>query len=163
MRMKNIIYLAVALGGLTLAAPKESSAQYRSHDREWKEVKEHRKYEQKRDKEYRKYLKKRERDERKYHHKIAKHGKRLHRYGPPAWAMAHRYNNKHHVYFRDYKTFYDPYRNGYVYRRNGRWNFSANVPSFMLNVNLGAARIQVVKDVPISRHPEDFYREYRWD
>jgi hypothetical protein len=33
----------------------------------------------------------------------------------------------------------------------------------MLNVNLGAANIRIVKDVAISRHPEDFYNDYRWD
>ncbi|RKO70724.1 hypothetical protein D7322_15760 [Sphingobacterium puteale] len=161
--MKKILYFALAIGGLALITPKESSAQHRGNDREWKHEKEHRKYEEKRDKEERKYWEKREKEERKHYKKVAKYYRKEYRHGPPAWARAHRYDNRHHVYFRDYKTFYDPYRNGYVYMRNGKWSFSASVPSFMLNVNLGAANIRVVKDVPISRHPEDFYDDYRWD
>ncbi|WP_293939240.1 hypothetical protein [Sphingobacterium sp. UBA5996] len=161
--MRKMIYFAVAIGGLVLLAPQQASAQHRVHEREWKQDKERRKYEEKRDKEYRKYLEKREKEDRKYRKEVAKSYRKGYGHRTPAWARAHRYDNRHHVYFRDYKTFYDPYRGGYVYMRNGRWNFSANVPSFMLNVNLGAANIRVVKEVPISRHPEDFYNDYRWD
>src|SRR5436309_1608655 len=134
--MRKMIYFALAIGGLVLMAPQQSSAQYRGHEREWKQDKERRKYEEKRDKEYRKYLEKREKEDRKYHKEVAKSYRKGYRHGAPAWASAHRYDSRHHVYFRDYKTFYDPYRGGYVYMRNGRWNFSSNVPSFMLNVNL---------------------------
>ncbi|QRY59564.1 hypothetical protein [Sphingobacterium siyangense] len=47
---------------------------------------------------------------------------------------------------------------------NGRWNFSVNVPSFLINVNLGNAAIRVVKDVPLDRRPEEYYADNEdWD
>jgi len=84
--MKKMIYFALAIGGLTLAAPKDSAAQRRGHEKEWKHDKEYRKYEEKRDKEYRKYWEKREKEDRKYHKKIAKYYEKRHRHGPPALA-----------------------------------------------------------------------------
>ncbi|PSK90086.1 hypothetical protein [Taibaiella chishuiensis] len=82
--------------------------------------------------------------------------------GPPAWAPAHGYRAKNHVYFPDYYTFYDPSRNGYVYWQNNAWLFSRTVPSFMASVDLGRARIQVLGDLPLATRPEpNFSRYYR--
>lgn len=85
---------------------------------------------------------------------------RHHRSGPPPWAPAHGYRARHHVYFRDYHTFYDPYRGGYVYWQDNRWIFSPRLPVFMANVDLGRARIQVMTGIPLSRHPEVYYGQY---
>lgn len=99
----------------------------------------------------------------KYYKKHARYVERRHRdeyYGYPRWARAHRYRARQHVYFRDYCTFYDPYRGGYVYWSSNRWIFSRNVPAFLASVDLGRARIQVMADVPLERHPEYYYDEY---
>jgi len=82
--------------------------------------------------------------------------------GPPPWAPAHGYRAKNHVYFPDYYTFYDPRRNGYVYWNNNNWTFSPSVPSFMANIDLGKARIQLLGDIPLTSLPEpNFSRYYR--
>ena len=80
--------------------------------------------------------------------------------GPPPWAPAHGYRAKQHVYFPDYYTYYDPTR-GYVYWNEGSWVVSRTVPSFLLNVDLGKARIQVLGDIGLSVHPELNYLEYQ--
>jgi hypothetical protein len=85
---------------------------------------------------------------------------RHHRQGPPPWARAHGYRSTHPVYFRDYHTFYDPYQGGYVYWQNNQWVFSTQVPTFMLNIDLGRARIQVMTEVPLRRRPEVYYGQY---
>jgi hypothetical protein len=79
--------------------------------------------------------------------------------GPPPWAPAHGYRAKQHVYFPDYYTFYDPYRNGYVYWNNG-WVFTPTTPGFLTNVNLGAARLQMLSNVPLTTRPEIYYNQY---
>lgn len=85
---------------------------------------------------------------------------RYHKGGPPPWAPAHGYRAKHHVYFQDYYTFYDPYRDGYVYWQEDDWVFSRSVPTFMANVDLGRARVQLMADVPLSKHPEYYFDRY---
>lgn len=87
-------------------------------------------------------------------------GPRHHRHGPPAWARAHRYNMSRHVYFPEYYTFYDANRGGYTYWGGNDWVFSATVPSFLVNVNLGRARIQIMNDVPLGYAPQQYYRRY---
>lgn len=79
---------------------------------------------------------------------------------PPAWAPAHGYRAKQHVYFPDYHVFYDPYRGGYSYWNNGHWAFSQSVPMFMSRVNLGKARVKVLGGLPLTTHPEDYYDKY---
>ena len=91
--------------------------------------------------------------------KNVRYGRRI-KNGPPPWAPAHGYRAKQHVYFPDYYTFYDPYRNGYVYWNNSNWAFSPSVPGFLTNVNLGGARIQLMSDVPLATHPETYYSTY---
>src|SRR5690606_37250950 len=90
-----------------------------------------------------------DRDDR-YEDRRYSYSKHKRRNGPPSWARAHGYRAKHHVYFRDYYTFYDPYRGGYVYRHNNRWLFSSSVPSFLIGVNLNNARVQVMRDIPLN-------------
>ncbi|WP_129022037.1 hypothetical protein [Edaphocola flava] len=80
--------------------------------------------------------------------------------GPPAWAPAHGYRMKQHVYFPDYYAFYDPYRNGYVYWNNSAWIFSAVPPPYMSGVNLNRARVQIVSDIPLTTRPERYWRRY---
>jgi hypothetical protein len=80
--------------------------------------------------------------------------------GPPAWAPAHGYRAKQHVYFPDYYTFYDPNRNGYVYWGGNGWQFSPSTPGFLNGVNLGAARMQLMNDVPLATRPEVYYDRY---
>lgn len=80
--------------------------------------------------------------------------------GPPHWAKAHGYHAKNHVYFRDYNTFYDPYRGGYVYLHKKKWLFSRNIPTFLIGVNLNSARVNYITDVPLNYHPERNYTRY---
>lgn len=80
--------------------------------------------------------------------------------GPPPWAPAHGYRAKQHVYFPDYYTFYDPRRSGYVYWNNNAWSFSPTLPSFLAQVDLGRARIQIMGDIPLTTRPETHYRDY---
>lgn len=80
--------------------------------------------------------------------------------GPPAWAPAHGYRAKQHVYFPDYYTFYDPNRNGYSYWNNGGWAFSSAIPSFLSNIDLGTARMQMLSDIPLTTRPETRYTTY---
>lgn len=80
--------------------------------------------------------------------------------GPPAWAPAHGYRAKQHVYFPDYYTFYDPYRDGYSYWNNGGWSFSSILPAFLSNIDLGKARMQLLTDIPVTTRPETRYSTY---
>lgn len=173
--MKNIIlYALVAM--LVSGTAINVQAQGRKHsEKYWKHQKEaakkREKYVRERDKKRAKYVQQRRKDAEKYYKEASKrrhkyykeYNKQLRKHGPPVWAKAHGYHKQYHVYFRDYRTFYDPYRDGYVYRRNGGWVFSAQVPSFMLNVDLGRANIRILKNIPISRRPEAFYYEYQQD
>jgi len=108
------------------------------------------------------YFKKQEkaRKEHKKNDRNYSHSNGGKRNGPPAWAPAHGYRAKNRVYFRDYQTFYDPYREGYVYRRNNTWVFSQSVPTFLVGVNLGSARMNVLTDIPVNRRPEQYYSRY---
>ena len=102
-----------------------------------------------------------ERDDRHYkkdrhHHKPQKHYARQHH----KWAKPHRYAYKNHVYFPDYSMFYDPYRNGYVCHASGRWVFSRTIPRSYVNIDFGRARMVLVDNVPLERHPEEHYHVY---
>jgi hypothetical protein len=163
--MKNIIlYGAVAVllsaGGLT-----EVQAQRKDkEDKYWEHRKEANKkrgeYDKKQAKHYREHLKKEEEYYRESSKKRKEYYKEVRKHGPPAWAKAHGYDARKHVYFRDYHTFYDPYRGGYVFLEGRNWRFSTKIPSFMVNIDLGHANIRVLGDIPIDRHPEDFYDDY---
>lgn len=156
--MKKIVFLTLTAVSLLFLIPSEMYAQ--RHDRGGDKHDKHRKESSRKRKDY-------DRDHRDYKH--WKNDHRSHRgyakvkhkhHKRPAWAAAHRYEANRHIYFRDYGTFYDPYREVYVYRNRGRWVQTTSVPTFMLNVNLGRAQVTILKDIPVTRHPEDFYGDY---
>lgn len=169
-------FVLVVFAGLTILSTgiNEAMAQRGGDDKYWKHRKKgdkkHYEYVREREKKRDEYYRERDKKEAEYYRESAKKRKEYlkerRKHGAPSWARAHRYDARRHVYFKDYHTFYDPYRGGYVYSDGGNWRFSVNVPSFMINVDLGRANIRIINDVPISRHPEDFYDDYDegyWD
>ncbi len=82
----------------------------------------------------------------------------------PVWAKEQQYNGKHHVYFPDYFTFFDPKRNGYVYWNGNQWTFSQAVPDFLLNVDLGRVSLVTMEHVSLRTEPylyfDDYYKAY---
>ncbi|MEH6308002.1 hypothetical protein RYH73_20265 [Olivibacter sp. CPCC 100613] len=161
--MKTAKFITLCLMLLSIFTYSEALAQHgrgRGHGRE----REHRGHD------YRRGDRDHYRHDRGYYKKSHKHynkqvryyekHRRQRYYGYPRWAHAHRYRARHHVYFRDYCTFYDPYRGGYVYWSSNRWIFSQSVPAFLANVDLGSARIQLMANIPLERHPEYYYEEY---
>jgi len=78
----------------------------------------------------------------------------------PAWAAAHNYNAKEHVYFPDYYTYYDPQRGGYVFWKNGKWSFSPSVPPYMEKVDLAKSRVEILQGLSLDLHPEQNYPNY---
>ena len=128
---------------------KEYAKKHRKYDRTYhkqaKYDKAYRKYEEKRDREYRKYYEKRDREYRKFV-KQRKHRYRDH----DAWYYGKRFHHRsEYVYFPAYRTYYDPYRRGYVYRRNNAWVFAQTMPSFLAGVNIGALNVQFTANVPM--------------
>lgn len=120
----------------------------------------HSKHHEKARKEYYKKQEKRHKHAKKHYKKHPSYSKVKWKNGPPSWAPAHGYRAKNHVYFRDYYTFYDPYRGGYVYRHKNKWLFSKSVPTFLVGVNLNSARVQFLTDIPLNHHPEQYYGRY---
>lgn len=154
--MKSLKIYAFLVLAFLLFSQSDLFAQHnKGHKHGEKNRKEYYKKQEKHRKHYQKRHKADRYDDR--HYSYSK-GKRHH--GPPSWARAHGYHAKHHVYFRDYYTFYDPYRGGYVYRHNNRWLFSSSVPTFLVGVNLNQARVQFMSDIPLDRHPEQYYSRY---
>ncbi len=173
--MKNILAYSLAITFFIIGGITDAQAQrHKKEDKYWEHRKEadkkRAKYIRENEKKRAKYIRERRKKEKKYYKESAKrrkeYYKEMRKHRRPVWAGAHRYDARNHVYFRDYRTFYDPYRGGYVFLDGGRWTFSAQLPSFMINVDLGRANIRVIKDIPINRHPEDFYDDYDddyWD
>lgn len=179
--MKKLAFLLIAPVMAFMISLPDAYAQDERGKKRWKEYE---KREKKRNEYYRERAKKRDeyfreraKKEDEYYREQAKREKEYykdrdrwydddwyddgyHRGGPPPWAPAHGYRAKHHVYFRDYYTFYDPYRDGYVYWYEDDWVFSRSVPSFMADVDLGSARIQLMGDIPLSRRPEYYFDRY---
>lgn len=120
----------------------------------------HHKHHEKARKEYYKKQEKRHKHAQKHYGNHPSYSKVKWRNGPPSWAPAHGYRAKSHVYFRDYYTFYDPYRGGYVYRHKNKWLFSRSVPTFLIGVNLNSARVQLLTDIPLNHRPEQYYGRY---
>ena len=157
--MRNLLLYSAVLAAIMLGGNTEAYAQpHNRGNNAWNHQ------QKKADKARAKYIKERNKQEKKYYKAVEKsrkaYSKVVRKHGRPAWAGPHKYEGKRHVYFQDYNTFYDPYRDGYVYLDRGRWTFSAKVPAFMINVNLGRANIRILQDIPINRHPEDFYNDY---
>src|SRR5690606_20180022 len=147
--MKDFKIYSVLLVAFFLYGTADLFAQKHHKDRE-KARKEYYKKQEKNRKHYQKKHKSHHGHDNHYY-SYSNHKKRN---GPPSWAPAHGYRAKSHVYFRDYYTFYDPYRGGYVYRHNNGWRFSRSVPAFLVNVDLGRARVQYLTDVPLNQRPE---------
>ncbi|WP_090678608.1 hypothetical protein [Myroides guanonis] len=164
--MKRIVVLGLAIAGLWMASTVEGYAQRR--DRDDRDDRDHRKEYNKdrhykdRDKDRKEYYKDLRKADKEYHkdrykaHK--KYRKVASRHHVPSWGNRHNYHGDRHVYFKEYKTYYDPRREGYVYLDGGRWLFSPSVPKFMLNVDLGRAQIQIMQDIPLTVRPEVYYR-----
>ena len=163
--------LCITVGALLTTTASVSAQRYENDKEYWKHRKE---TDKKRAEYYREHDKKRaeyyrERDKKKHEYykeaskKRKEYYKEVYKNDAPFWAKAHKYNSVHHVYFRDYKTFYDPYREGYVFLDRGNWRFSSVLPSFLVGIDLGRARIKFIDNIPISRHPEDFYDDYDED
>jgi len=78
----------------------------------------------------------------------------------PPWAAAHKYDATAHVYFPDYRSFYDPARGGYVFWEKGAWSFTPTMPPYMSNADLGKERVQILKGISLDLHPELDYPRY---
>jgi len=151
---KLIIYVVAILFGAV--ATTEVNAQGRGNDRRVKGKKEYVKYHEKRqkaaykrDKEiaksYQAYYKTREKAYRDYvkrqHKRYRDHDK---------WYYDRRFHRRtEYVYFPAYRTYYDPYRRGYVYRHRNAWVFAPTMPSFLVGVNLGNVNVQFMANLPI--------------
>ena len=60
--------------------------------------------------------------------------------GPPPWAPANGYRAKtRYVYFQDHNCYYDNDQGVYIYLNTGSWEFSANIPDLLKNVDLSVA------------------------
>lgn len=126
MKKKNIILLLLMAMLLTIGGQAEAQAQGRKADKEyWKRIekaeKERAKYIRKLNKSQDKYYKEVRKQEEKFYKESAKRERKyykdlrkIYKNGPPVWAKAYGYDSRHHIYFSDYRTFYDPYRGGYV-------------------------------------------------
>lgn len=141
---------------------KKRDEYYRERDKKADE------YYRERDKKYAEYEREERKREKEYYKELSKRNKHAykgrnhwHNSRPPAWAVRHDYYADHHVYFRDYDTFYDPYRGGYVYRYANDWRFSRDIPTFLASVDLGRARVQIMADIPLTKRPEQYYDSYR--
>ncbi|PRD57214.1 hypothetical protein [Sphingobacterium gobiense] len=110
-----------------------------------KRQKDARKYAKKQDKAYHKYYEKREKEYRKY----VKNQRKQYR-DHDSWYYGERFHHRpDYVYFPKYRTYYDPYRRGYIYRRNNAWIFDHTMPGVMVGVNLGRLNVQFMADLPL--------------
>jgi len=102
------------------------------------------KYAEKRDREYRKHFEKREKAYVKY---VKSQHKRYRDHD--SWYYSPRFYHKTaYVYFPTYRTYYDPYRRGYVYQRNNAWVFAPTMPAVMAGVNVGGLSVQFMANLP---------------
>ena len=152
--MKRLL-IGIAALALVVSTAVEADAQGRGHGpkhgrKEYvKHVKKQRhhayKYAEKRDKEYRKYYEKREKAYRKY---VKDQHKRYRDHDD--WYYGPRFRqHTEYVYFPEYRTYYDPYRRGYVYRQNNAWVFAQTMPSVMAGVNIGGLNVQFMAKLPL--------------
>ena len=78
----------------------------------------------------------------------------------PGWYTAHGTAKPSHVYFPDYRAFYDANRQGFVFWAHNRWEFSPSVPLYLEKVDLTKSRIQVLNGLSLDLHPEQNYPNY---
>lgn len=102
-------------------------------------------YRRERDKAYLAYYRERDKEYRAY---IKKRNKRYRDHD--AWYYGPRfYHRSEYVYFPAYRTYYDPYRRGYVYWHDRAWVFAPTMPSFLVGLNLGAVNVQFMANLPM--------------
>ncbi|HEY0299004.1 MAG TPA: hypothetical protein VGB84_07280 [Arachidicoccus sp.] len=68
------------------------------------------------------------------------------------WGTAHRYGYGRPVYFPAYHLYYNPYRCGYEYWSGGRWLFSSVLPAFLAGINLAAADMSYIDNLPSAEY-----------
>lgn len=153
--MKKLLICIVALV-FSLIAVTDANAQKRGKGHREKDRKEYAKYHKKRDKvthrharnidrSYREYYKERDKAYRKYIKRKGGHYR-----DHDAWYYDRRFHRRtEYVYFPAHRTYYDPYRRGYVYRRNNAWVFTHTMPTFMAGLNIGAVNVQFMANVPM--------------
>lgn len=152
--MKRLLLIGIAALVLMAGTALEAEAQGRGNNKHVRkeQAKYHKKqqkhaykYAEKRDREYRKYYEKREKEYRKY---VKNQNKRYRDHDK--WYYGSRfYHRTEYVYFPEYRTYYDPYRRGYVYQRNSAWVFTQTMPSVMLGVNIGGLNVQFMSNLPL--------------
>ncbi len=151
---KLMIYAATLVFAVAVAS--EANAQGRGKGHREKDRKEYVKYQKKQhkavhrhardiDRSYRKYYQERDKAYRKY---VQQRGVKYRDHD--AWYYGKRFHRRtEYVYFPAHRTYYDPYRRGYVYQRNHAWVFTHTMPSFMAGVNLGAVNVQFMANLPL--------------
>jgi len=89
-------------------------------------------------------------DKHKHAYLKIKH-KEVHHRGHDKWYNGKRFHRHRteYVYFPAYRTYYDPYRRGYVYMHNHAWVFAPTMPSFMLGLNFDAVQVQFAAQLPL--------------
>ncbi|MFB2119589.1 hypothetical protein [Parapedobacter sp. 2B3] len=148
--------IVIAAFAFIMGTTLEADAQGRGKDRRGKQKKEYVKHHQKQEKAYWKYAKKRDHEYRKFYEKRDREyrkyikQKRHHYRDHDDWYYGKRfYHRSEYVYFPKYRTYYDPYRRGYVYHRNNAWVFAHTMPSFMMGVNIGGLNVQFMANLPL--------------
>jgi len=152
--MKKLMIYAIALV-FVLGANLDANAQKRDRGHRERERKEYAKYHRKKDKAFQKHARYDHSYRRHYEGRDHAYRKYVKRKGiryrdHDAWYYGKRFHHRaEYVYFPAYRTYYDPYRRGYVYRHRGAWVFAHTMPSFMVGLNLGALNVQFMANVPL--------------
>jgi len=152
--MKKLMIYAIALV-FVLGANIDANAQKRDRGHRERDRKEYARYDRKRDKAFQKHARYDHSYRRHYEGRDHAYRKYVKRKGiryrdHDAWYYGKRFHRRtEYVYFPAYRTYYDPYRRGYVYRHHGAWVFAHTMPSFMVGLNLGALNVQFMANVPL--------------
>lgn len=152
--MKKLLICIAALV-FVLGSSVDANAQKRGKGHRDKERKEYVKFHKKREKAYHNYAK-HDHSYRKYYeardraYKRYAKAKGLRYRDHDDWYYGRRFHrHTEYVYFPRYRTYYDPYRRGYVYRRNSAWVFAPTMPSFMVGLDIGALNVQFMANLPL--------------
>ena len=92
------------------------------------------------------------------------HGKRKHdvvvvkHKGPPPWAPAHGYRHRH-IFFPDYRCYYDNTNDVYIYINNGKWEISTSLPLFLKGVDLKVTE-QIELELDDIDNPQSLFDEH---
>ncbi len=151
---KLMIYVAVLIFSTVTITEAYAQGRGRGHHRKAK--KEYAKHYEKQRKHTYRYAKERDKADRKYYEKrekayrkYAKHHHKRYR-DHDDWYYDRRFHRRSdYVYFPKHRTYYDPYRRGYVYRRHNDWVFDRAMPSFMVGLDLGRVNVQFMGRLPL--------------